>query len=407
MIWYILHIPLILVFAYLIRPSGKIEKLYWLGLTFKLMAGIVLGVIYLHWLGEGDTVTFDRKASVLYQLSQQSAGSYLEVLFTPEYPVYKGEARNELFTKLLSIVYCISGGSYWISALYLSLISFLGSWYLVRSIVTTYPKHELIAIFAFLFFPSPVFWSAGVLKDPLVNASIFFLAGICIRYHRNLPFSWWEMALTILALHLLFYLKFYLYALSTFSLGILLWLKIAGFFLRKNFVRYVATLIVLAVGLLLVSRANRNLNFGMLPDAVYQTYQLQIAHSDAEDMLFFPELEPTWNSLLFHFPKGLIAGLFRPSLPEASGYHLGYALENTCVLILLIISLVYSKSGYLKPDTLGYVLAFYILVLATFLPLVAPDFGTLTRYKAAFLPFLVFLVMLIPYRHFLSKRKVI
>lgn len=404
MIGYLVHIFIILSIAFALRPDREFQKFYWIGLLFKALAGLVLGFLYLEWLGTGDSLFFHHQASELYQLSEQATTEYLNRLFTPQYPVYKGEARNELFVKILSVFYFISGGSYWISSLYLSFISFLGAWYLVVSIQKAYPRYFITAVFAFLFFPSPVFWSSGVLKDPLINASVLFLAGISIRYCKNLPYHWWEIIATIFALHLLFYLRFYLYALAIFTLGALLWFRITAFFFSSRSVKTGVNLFAMVILLLLVTRANRNLNINQLPVSVYTNYQKQISDSEPGKTILFSNLEPTWGSLIIHIPESFLSGLFRPVPFEGAAGPYGLLwIENAFIIVLFLINFYFIKRA--KGDALTGILIFYIVVLAAFLPLVAPNIGTLSRYKAAYLPFLVFLLLRIPYMRFLSKEK--
>ncbi|XOV93786.1 MAG: hypothetical protein ACFHWX_03550 [Bacteroidota bacterium] len=46
----------------------------------------------------------------------------------------------------------------------------------------------------------------------------------------------------------------------------------------------------------------------------------------------------------------------------------------------------------------------YILIMAAILPMAAPNFGTLMRYKSAMLPFIWLLTLYMPIKYFYGKK---
>lgn len=402
MIWYLPNLLFILLVCWWLKPEATLRKIYWNGLLVKLLAGIVLGLIYFAHIRGGDTVEFHHNASQVYGLFLRSFSHFTDYLFTAQHPAYMSEARNELFVKLLSIFYIISGGDYWISSLYLSLISFSGAWYLVRTIHGYYPEHLPGAVVAFLFLPSAVFWSSGVLKDPLVNSAIFFLGGIALRYDKNNAFRWWEICFTCLALLLLFYLKYYLFAMAVLILGCMSWARVLTF-IPQTWQKTVLSLMVLSGLILLASKVHWNLNFAHLPEAIHTNYLTIHKNSPEQHTLNFPNLKPEWHSLLVHLPQSLFAGLFRPLPGEGSLIHIANAVENLVLFLLACFNLYFLRK--IKISLPAGLVILYILILASVLPLASPNFGSLIRYKAAYLSFLFFILSIIPLQEFRKKRK--
>ncbi len=96
-----------------------------------------------------------------------------------------------------------------------------------------------------------------------------------------------------------------------------------------------------------------------------------------------------------------IAGLFRPFMWEVRGPLMVGAIQNLFFLLLFSYSLFHAHRY--RFTTLSWIAVGYIAALATFLPLVSPNLGSLERYKAAYLPFLLFILLIIPVKRFLSK----
>ena len=82
---------------------------------------------------------------------------------------------NFFIAKLVCIFSFFSFGSYSIINLIFSLISFTGVWRLFKFFYELYPHlHKKLAI-AIIYLPTFVFWSSGILKDPICTAMIGFL----------------------------------------------------------------------------------------------------------------------------------------------------------------------------------------------------------------------------------------
>src|SRR5690606_12783441 len=62
---------------------------------------------------------------------------------------------------------------------------------------------------AFLFFPSIVFWTSGLIKESLAMACLFFLTAVLLKLYESMRLSWWQWLLIPFSLWMLWNLKYY------------------------------------------------------------------------------------------------------------------------------------------------------------------------------------------------------
>ncbi|WP_258098786.1 hypothetical protein [Marinoscillum pacificum] len=402
MIWTALNIILIIALALSFQPEEGPTKHYWFGLLAKFAASIAFGLYYFTYLQSGDTVAFHEKAFELFQLSEQSFNQYISYLFTGHHPVYMAEGRNDFFVKILSIPYVATQGNYWISALYLAFFSFLCSWFLFRSVVGHYPKLLIPAFIAFLLWPTSLFWSSGAMKDTLVNGSVFFLAAVCIRYKFGFSFRFSQVTVAILCLAMLFYMKFYLAALMGISMGLLAWDKLASTFIEKKSIRMISGIAALVILIALTSQLNWNMNLDKLPGAITENYERMKNLSEDNEIIQF-DLDGTYSSLIKNIPHSLYTGLFRPAIWQTNSWMIFFGLESLFIYLLVIQNGIFFKQ--ISINQLGTLALFFCIALATLLPMASPNLGSLVRYKSAFMPFLMFLLLVAPYQGLFLKKK--
>lgn len=398
LIW-IIHLIIIFGILHWFRPMGELKIYYWSGVGFKLLSGVVLGCIYFYYQKSGDTLFFHEKATELSNLPFQE---YINYLFTANYPVFTGESRNDFFIKFLSIFYQCSLGSYWISGLYLSLISFTACWQFILAIRKYLPDIQIPAMIAFLYLPSAVLWSSGVFKDTIINSALFGLFSIALFYCRVSKISWAQILITTLCMGTLFYLKFYLFAVAGLCLSVLAIGQIIPLFSLRTSLKIP---IMIGIGFILVfltSQVNKNLNLDQLPQAIVSNYD-QVSKQSEELDFTFHNLQPTYPSILINIPLSLFTGFFRPFIWEGSRFTFLFSLESLAIFILFWISVFKIRNTNISSLLLAAIL--FIFILACFLPLVSPNFGSLIRYRAAYMPLLSLLVMIIPYSRYFAKNR--
>lgn len=387
---YPIHIALILLTIWLIGRKQPDKIWFFIGVILKLVAGIALGKLYLHYYGGGDTFQYFEAAKELTQGSLMDWWLKIRAIEIGHFP---NQPRAILFTKIVSGFILLAKGDYWIVSLYFSLVSFLAYWFFYRQIKTTLPNLKWPVIIGFLLLPSTIFWSAGILKGTLTNASVVFLAAMCLKFFFKKKIYSTDIFLSALALVLLLYIKYYiLIILSPLIVYAIFDIRAHKYGITPQ-VRASVYVVLMILTLFIAPSINPNLNVADLPISIAEN------QDTFHPNLTIPiEIEPTWSSLLTTLPKSLWIGLFSPTILDA-GKAVGLIprAENLFILLFSALSLfLLVKKRLFQPDILVIASVIFILLLAAILPLAAPNYGALIRYRAPFTPFFVMLVTILP-----------
>jgi hypothetical protein len=385
------------------KKPGPLRQFFWPALVFKLLCGVSLGAIYFYHYEVGDTIIYFSDGVVLADIARTDPGSYFQILFSSPvelagWPVLQfQEPRAILFVKATSLFCILSHDNYWIASLYFSMFAFLGSWYLVQCLYRHLPEKASAAMMAFLFFPSSVFWSSGLIKESVAMGCLFFLSGIFVRiwFSERPGLIHWIPVLP--AAWLLWNLKYYfaaIFFLVAISNLLFRWLSPKFFQVKNIWKASLGWLILLVVLLLLVSLLHPNFYPHRFLTVIVDNYQDFYAISAPEDMIHFSDLNASAGSVLMNAPWALISGLFRPFLWEASNWlQVFVALENLLLLILTIAGFYRLRlPGDFANKILVLSTLVYIGSLCIFITLSTPNFGTLSRYRVSYIPFFLYVL---------------
>lgn len=403
MIYYILNILAITFLVYWIyrkNQSSSLKGYFLPALGVKILAGIGVGLLYFYHYGYGDTVTYHQDAISLSNIAYDDITEYLKILFELSYSdaisllTFSGQSRAFFLVKILSITHLLSGQSYWISGAYFSLFSFVGFWTLANTLMKHFPANKFGIIGAFLFFPSVVFWSSGIIKESIALGAMMLLIKLLIDWLLIRVIDWRKITVGLLLIWLVWHLKYY-------YLGIFLIvtvpLIITDLFSKKYTLKVNTYIIytfffVLQIGL--VSLMHPNFNLSNVIEVIVDNHNLYVLKSQSDQFIHFIDLKATWLSIGYNFPLATWSGLFRMGIWEADQpleYMLG--LENL-ILLFFTLTAVFQrlklKNNLYKLLLLTAVL--YVILLAGFLALSAPNFGTLARYRVGYLPVMIFLI---------------
>ncbi|MEQ9467474.1 MAG: hypothetical protein RLN88_08685 [Ekhidna sp.] len=388
MIHWFLHIVSISILAYLGFRFIKAELptwVYWLALALKLCAGIVLGLIFFEYYGSGDTIAFFESA-----LSFQSDN-------------LDGQPRTQFFIHFIRPIVWVSGGSYWITSLYLSLISFIGTWYSVTILSRLYPEVKAVIVFCFLFIPSVVFWSSGLIKDSLAFAAVAIAVAMIIKLYRSSRSTPLEIILLLASSVILLKIKHYLFITFLLFAGILISIQIFRKLGKKWSI--LLSLAILSSVLIATQFVHPYLEIDRIPWTLYENNQAILKKSDPEDRIDLEMKGDQWKDIFTNLPKALQAGLLRPSvLDKTPIWGWIHRIENLALTTLMIMSLILIiKQKPVLDWPLILAAGFCIFLLAIMLPLSTPNFGTLVRYKNAYMPYLLMISSILPYHYFTSQ----
>ena len=400
---YIVHLPLIFSLCFLIKKKYSAEPLavfFWPGLLLKATAGIVLGLLYFYYYPGGDTTNFQFYANTLTEYLHSDQHKFVSVFFLNEFnettksaiPVWE-EPRTMFMVRLISIQNLFTFNNYWINGLYFSIFSFTGLWFLGNRIVKQFKISKEAVAFSFLFFPSVIFWSSGLIKDSLLVGIICFIVFLFLKIQETSRIQLKDLILLVALFYFGWKVKFYYTAVLT---ALILSYFITHFLLRQFNIKksisayFILPLIFLGLGVV-ASLFIPSLNLNYLLFIMHYSYDLI---SKGSGDFTFHHLNPELSSYIFNFPQALYTGLFRPLPWEVSGIlPLLVGLENFILLVLFIgflFSLIKSRSA--KISLIPYSLFLYVFLLAALMAFIAPNWGTLSRYKAGYLMFWLLLL---------------
>ena len=403
MIWLlnIIVLTFIIWWVYKTQTNAITPTYFWYGLFAKISAGILMGCLYKYYYAAGDTWSFYHSAKVLSHLVITDPASYFGAIFKGAIPEelisevgYQGQPRALLMVRILGLILPITGGNYWLSSIYFSLFAFSGMWCLTRQVVRSYPGSEKAAVVAFLFLPTACFWGSGISKEAIFLGGFGYLTAWHWPYFRHVPsksvFLWLFTVVLVITLVGLKY--YYMAVLLPVMITTILHHQLK---LSKGRINtLVSWLMMFVLFLMLATWLHPNLSIGHLSRVIYENSE-QIRQLSRQSGSVFHLIEHP-NSLVWmaiNLPWAILTGLFRPNLGDW-----GSTFQNLAIVEYFVITLftwarlrTLNKNQLERPGWLA-VLA-YVLLLSGLLALSTPNFGTLVRYKVAFLPVFTFLIL--------------
>jgi hypothetical protein len=384
------------------QAAPELRRWLLLALALRLAAGVFPhgpdGRLMSFW-GQALTAQFWARPSAawaLWQGHEIHAGA--QVLDSYQW-------SNTLFTiKILGLLNLASLGSEWLNGVYLSLFCFVGCWVLVRTLARLFPATPVEAgVVAFLLWPSVAWWASGITKEALLLGSGAALTALVLsELYGAGPSERWQRLGSWLLLGFLAWLHLrmrYFFALPL--LGCLLALAGTMLATRRGWLpaSWRWQLLALAgglglAGLLVVAVGGEPVSRSFVTSQLWQNYLHGLATSVGRPHLVYPALVPTLGSMARHFPVAAFQALARPWLGEsAAPLYVVAGLENLLLLGLLAAAawnVLRGQPGRL-PAGLVLALLLYCLVLAGLIGLSTPNLGTLHRYRATMLPWLLWL----------------
>lgn len=398
----LLHINLIFFLAYQVwKKQKELRKYFWPGLAVKLMAGVALGLVYTHYYSVADTFAYFDDGKKLATLAVEDLSSYVRVLVFNEVPpgltLINAEPRAFFLTKITSVFNMLTLNNYWVTGGYYSLISFLGAWFVVTTINKYIPAAGVAALIAFLFLPSVVFWSSGLLKESLAMPCLYFLVALLLKAWFNERLSSGSYLMAVVCLWVLWQLKYYYVAIFLpVAFTTLLYKFAVGQPLAQSAIRELLIWTgIFLLPVIVISFLHPNFHPGRLLEVIVENNAAYNQLSDPGDLVHFSALQATPLSIVKNAPWALFSGLFRPLFWETSAIiQVLPAIENTVIFILFLAAcfrLTRYKGAAHRPLILAGIV--YVTLLCILITLSAPNFGTLSRYRIGYISFFVLLIL--------------
>lgn len=397
-----------------IQKKPEYRYFVW-GMWTKVFGGLFFAAIYLFYYGGGDTTSYYECSYAFYNLFFHDISRFFEALFGDGSPETKslftaatGEPMMYMFSenatrftmKMITPFMILTGGSYILTTLAISIFTYGSLWQLFRMFVSYFPEYTRELAIAVLFMPSVMFWGSGILKDSFTLAATCYYIVAFNNIVRNKGFVFWSVFRLVLFAYVVVSIKAYIMLILLPSS--MIWFMYSRISKVRN--RLIRQLVVPFVYLVIVVGSYAALkafgdSFGKFSiDKALKT--ASVAQNDLKQDYYegnsfdIGDFEPTLAGVLSKFPVATMAGLFRPYLWDVRNVvMLLSALENLFLLYLtiqVIFIFRYKRMFQFIGDNplILYCLAFSIF-FAFMIGLTSPNFGALVRFKIPLIPLYV------------------
>jgi len=388
--WLLLRIPFI-------KKSGIDSKVI-LGLfLFKIIAGIAIGWMSLHFYGPGnDYWDINREAWNEYQLMITDPGKYLTNIFTSGYPdgysglfssydSYWNDLRGNIIIKLVSVFNIFSRGDYYINSLFFNFFVFFGHVLLYRLFIKLYPENRILVMIGCFLLPSMLYFSSGIHKDGMVFLMLSLFIYIVFQSLGQNRFTVKRLLFAGISLLLLFSLRSFIFlALVPAAIAWIVAVKMKAPALRTFAMAYLLTGILFFTVGLVFKKIDP-------PEVVTQKQAeyLRLQHSDTQIEL--STLQPGFRSFAANAPQALNHTLLRPylwELPSKSLLPLNIELAAYQVLVFLFLFFRKKETGVANRPFLLFAL-FFTLTVFLLIGYIVPNLGSIVRYRSLYLPLII------------------
>jgi len=390
--------------------------------VLKAFCCIILALLYEFYYGYSDAHNYFTGATDVWNATKENPLYGLELVFKPiekcspaaqTFATYMSNREFAYTTvnmfKTAGFIGMFCFGTYLPIALFICLLSFIGSWKIFKVFVEEFPAHYKKIALTCLFAPSFVFWGTNIMKDPLC----IFGLGLSVSALYNMMrgrFSFLQLLQLIAGAFIMLSFKSYIFYIfcvaGVFSIYINLMKNDKVKF--KILIRlgmfalfFLATIVIIWQKKYLAEV----LSGGFINEVtIIQNSQKEQGGSvyvlpNTDDFSFWGILKTYINSLN--------VALFRPYLWEVPNLiATANALESFIVLVFSFYLLIKLKiTGFFTFAFKNRVAAFaliFTLLLAPLAGLVSFNFGTLVRYKTPVVPFYYTYLILLYYK---SKEK--
>ena len=391
---------MIIAVLYRSSSSSPILKHFFPGLLLRVLSGIAVGVLYFEYYGEGDTLVYHETASFLARAGGKSLSDFHRYFFDEPgiellqaYPIMN-EPRSSFFIKIISLIYIFNSENYWITSAFFSLLSFTGSWYLANTIIRYERKAELAAVISLLYFPSFVLWTSGMLKESLAWFCLAQIAACIYAYYKDGKCTPMQIVLTMVLFIILWKIKYhYAAVLSLCSIPLLLQRALLEKFSPRTTIIFYILGSLIIMGILMLSHPN--FRPARIMTIIHENHEVMIQLSDPGHAMQFIPLSNSNLQFFVNIPVSLFGGLFMP-LPWQGVNFLAVSVGIINAILLLLFlwkGILMVKGRKMRISLPGISLTLYIVILAILMAYTTPNFGTLERYKIAFIPFFALWVL--------------
>lgn len=384
--------------------------------SFKVFSGFIMWAIYTFYYTDtstGDMHNYFSDAQILYNAFKDTPGklllaitgindfeashgsAYLSMQFW--YRQYNDAFFNDshLMIRFNAFLMIFSGQNFHVHTILMAFISFIGLMLIYKSLLPIFSQKALWFLPCVFLTPSLMFWSSGMLKEPLVILGLGLLLFPAFIAAQPLPKRFICAAIGIF---ILLFTKFYVlfciapplvaYIIPTTSKSV-----------KTILVKHTSIAIITLALAFLAPYISPALNFpGMLLNK--QKAFLNVADLwNAGSFTNVPLLTGSFHDILLKAPIGFYNTIFKPLPMEVNNLLLLAAFLENILIFVIITYCLWNARRKAITQNLNFMLfaAFYVILLFCIIGLTTPVIGALVRYKIMGIPFLLlFFLAMVP-----------
>ena len=408
-----------------------LRKYFIPALTIKIFGALFIGLIYAYYYKGGDTYYFFNQAQVLNSALDDSFIKWINLLLhipsVQDGNYYGYISRMEWYPDISSytivaitaFLSTFTFNTYLPTAVLFAFISFSGVWALFRTFASLYPSYVRSIAIAILFIPSVFVWGSGIFKDTVCIFGLGWLTYGMFRFLVQKDYSIGNILISALSFLIITRVK--LYIILGFVPALIMWIFFNYSQRIKNKSKKIAAkffmaIVVLGGFFLFMQQFAKELGKYSLENLAKTSKStggyIYWVSGDEGSAYNLVDFSPTITGMLTKFPLAINVTLFRPYVWEAK--KIIVLLSSMEAILFLFITLkVLFLIGPLKvwktinkDPTIQFCLIFS-LIFAFAVGISSYNFGALSRYKIPCLPFYSLAVILIYYKNFPYKKKLI
>ncbi len=393
-------------------PLFHQEKKYntaFLGLfMLKIAIGVLVWWIYTDYYTDkstSDIYRFFADARVAYDLLGIRPDLYVKLITgidgqTPDLlPVYDTMNNwyksfddgfineNRTLIRLNALLMTLTAGSYFGNLVLVCFAGTLAQAYLFKAVTGVFSLNPL-PVFALLnLWPSELFWSSALMKEPMLMAGLALTMGSAIQLKtKKNPKAF-----------LVFIPGFLLILFSKFYVGLALIVPLVCIFItplkatvRKSLRISLLFLALIPVAILLWGKLAPQRDIPTLIAAKKNAFANVAENTSAGSAFHIPEMKPDLFSLMQLAPTGLKNALFRPFPQDADSLMEWAAVFENGLFLGIIAFLIYRMNRNSPWKALSFNLIIFGLLVLALGGITVNISGALVRYKMPVIPYLAF-----------------
>ena len=398
--------------------ENPIYKYYVNGLFFKILGGLILGLIYVFHYKGGDILSYFQGARAISSMFIKAPGICFSLLAGnrtdenwsffdsntgwPLVDMFRTKPDSFAVSRFSTPFLFISFNSFLTGIAVIDFFIYRFTWKFYTMCCELYPTLWKRLALSILFIPSVAFWGSGYLKDTFTfGAALYFTFNFYMIFVKKQNIRPNIIAMITNAAIMITLKPYVLVALLPATLIWISYNRVKS--IQNQTLRIFGTpfLIFTGIGLsmFILSIIGGQLGtYGSVDTIIEkaQATQQDLIRSEQYGEHFFNigTFSPTLGGILGKAPVAIVAGLFRPFIWEVGNIIMLFSgLENSILLfftiyIVLRLGPLQTFRHILNEPLLLFSVVFSI-VMAFSVGLTAANFGALTRYKIPLLPFYV------------------